>query len=153
MSEIDDEDLAVTVAEEREQVSSVLRDLPRLQAPDERTKPLGLTEISVIDLDFGPLVKMRRRHQTRQAAYGVRTRLFKPSDSPDPKTSIKKEIIRRMHDILKDQDEHAVGTGYERAARWGKTEAAGNAANAAAAAAAVARRVSGVTVCTDSGMA
>ena len=52
------------------------------------------------------------------------------------------QIVRRMHEVLKGQDERAIGTGYERAARWGKTEIAGNAANAAVSATAVARRVS-----------
>ena len=140
-----DEELAATVAEEREQLSSILNNLPKLKASDERTKPLGLGEISAVDLDFDPLVKMRRRHQTRQATFGIRTRSNKHSDaasSPDSETSIKMQIVRRMHEVLKEQDEHAIGTGYERAARWGKTEIAGNAANIAVNAAAVARRVS-----------
>jgi hypothetical protein len=143
MSEMGDEELAAIVAEEREQVSNVLRDLPKLQAPDERTKPFGLGEISIVDLDFDPLVKMRQIHQTHQAAFGIRTRLSKPSDAAlDSDKSIKMQIVRRMHEVLKEEEEHAVGTGYERAARWGsKTEATGNTANAAAAAAAVARRV------------
>ena len=142
-----DEELAAIAAEEREQVSIILGDLPKLQAPDEHTKPLGLGDISVVDLDFDPLVKMRRRHQTRQATLGIRTRSYKLSDpkfSSDSETSIKMQIVRRMHEVLKEQDEHAIGTGYERAARWGKTEVAGNAANAAANAAAVARRVSDI---------
>jgi hypothetical protein len=118
-----------------------------LDALDEHTKLLGLGEISVVDLDFDPLVKMCRRHQTRQATFGIRTRsnkLLDAAPSPDSETSIKMQIVRRMHEVLKEQDEHAIGTGYERAARWGKTEIAGNAANAAANAAAVARRVSDV---------
>lgn len=154
VSEIGDEELAMVVAEERQQMSTILRDLPKLQAPDEHTKPLGLGEISAVDLDFDPLVKMRRTHQTRQAAFGVRTRSHNTWDAASgngSETSIKMRIVRQMHDVLKEQDEHAVGTGYERAARWGnsgKIETAGNAANAAAAAATVARRVSG-THCTS----
>lgn len=146
ISELGDEELAAVVAEEKEHLSSILGDLPKLRAPDERTKPLGLGEFSVVDLDFDPLVKMRRRHQTRQAALGVRTRSYKPfldtPSSSESERSVKMKIVRRMHEVLKEQDEHATGTGYERAARWGKTEMAGNTANAAASAAAVARRVS-----------
>jgi hypothetical protein len=114
--------------------------VPQLQVPDELSKPLGLGAITIDDLDFTPLVEMRRRHQTRHAALSIRTRISKATDTED---SLKQQIIRRMREVLKEQSDRAVGTGCERSVRWGVLDRdAGNSANAAAAAATIAKRVS-----------
>ena len=117
--------------------------VPQVQVPDERSKPLGLGGITNDDLDFSQLVEMRRQHQTRHAALGIRTRSSKATDTEDSEISLKQQIIRRMREVLKEQSDRAVGTGCERSVRWGVLDRdAGNSANAAAAAATVAKRVS-----------
>ena len=94
------------------------------------------------DLDFEMLVEMRRKHQTKQAASGVRMK--KTTKASDDTSGLRGQIIRQFHEALKEaQDERAAGTGLERDARWrGEVPAAGNAANAAAAAAKVSKQVS-----------
>jgi hypothetical protein len=84
---------------------------------------------------------MRRKHQTKQAASGVRMRKTKASDDT---SGLRGQIIRQFHEALKEaQNERAAGTGLERDARWrGEVPAAGNSANAAAAAAKVSKQVS-----------
>lgn len=91
---------------------------------------------------------MRREHQTKQAATGVRTKKVKTDSSPE--TTMRGKIIRELHEVLKEvQDDVAIGTGADRGRRWtdNSTPAApiilpGNAANAALAAATVAKKVS-----------
>jgi hypothetical protein len=97
---------------------------------------------------------MRRKHQTQQAALGVRTK----SETVDkPEISMRQQLIRRFHEVLKEQQDHAIGTGCERAARWrapapggreGQIDGlsapalpSGNSANAAVAASAIAKKV------------
>jgi hypothetical protein len=114
------------------------------------------------DLDFEMLINMRRQHQTKQAATGVRTKKFKTDSSHN--TTLRGKIIRELHEMMKEaQDDVAVGTGADRDRRWTASDnrapapggregiidgvpapdiLAGNAANAALAAAAVAKRVS-----------
>ena len=141
LAEMGDELVEEIMVEEYRNLRVLQEGLPRLQVLDELSKPLGLGEIALDDLDFSPLVEMRRRHQTRQAALGVRTRTSKSTAAEDSELTIKQQIIRRMREVLKEQDEHAVGTGYERSARWGVADGAGNSANAAAAAVTVAKQV------------
>jgi hypothetical protein len=103
------------------------------------------------------LINMRRQHQTKQAATGVRTKKFKADSSHE--TTMRGKIIREFHEMLKEaQDDVAIGTGADRGRRWTDNRApapggregivaapeilAGNAANAALAADAVAKRVS-----------
>lgn len=111
------------------------------------------------DLDFEMLINMRRQHQTKQAAIGVRTKKFKTNSSDA--TSVRGKIIRELHEVLKEaQDDVAIGTGADRGRRWtdhnrvpapGGREgvikgvaapeiSAGNSTNAALAAAAVAKK-------------
>lgn len=113
--------------------------LPPIRVPDENSRPLGHGVTRYIDLDFEVLVEMRRKHQTKQAASGVRTKKTKVSGD-----TLRGQIIRQFYEALKEaQDERAAGTGMERDARWrGEAPATGNAANAAAAAATVSRKVS-----------
>jgi hypothetical protein len=115
---------------------------------------------SSVYLDFEMLINMRREHQTKQAAIGVRTKKFK-ADSSDA-TTIRGKIIHELHEILKEaQDDMAIGTGADRSRRWNDNRvpapggrdgvikgvaapeiSLGNATNAALAAAAVAKKAS-----------
>lgn len=111
------------MAEEFVEIRRLTDGLPALNLPDEPAKPLGRGVVSFADLDFKALVDMRCSHQTHQAATGVRTR--QSQDSADShrdgkKTvTLKRQIIRQFHEALKEsQDDKAIGTGYERSARW-----------------------------------
>ena len=115
-SEMADEDIEQIMVEEYHHLCE--QRFP--QVSDELSKPLRLGGVTfnLNDLDFTPLVEMRRQHQTRQAALvGVRTRSYTGVDVS--KLTLKKQIIRRMREVLKEQDNQAVGTGCERSARWG----------------------------------
>jgi len=159
VDEDDSDILDQVISEEYEHVQEVNRiqdALPVLRLRDDATRPLGYGSINHGQLSFDTLVDMRRRHQTKQASQGVRTKLSKPT-TENP--SMRANIIREFHNALKEaQDEAAVGTGVERAARWrapapGGREGlidnvrapdlyAGNSANAAVTAAVTARKVS-----------
>jgi hypothetical protein len=138
LAQLDDELLEEITAEEYQHLCEFQTNLPELQTSDELSKPLGHGGITIDDLDFTPLVDMRRRHQTRQAALGVHTR---KSKSTDPDITLKQNIVRSMREVLKEQDDRAVGTGCECSARWGTSDATGNSANAAAAAVTLAKKV------------
>ncbi|GLB37771.1 hypothetical protein LshimejAT787_0408220 [Lyophyllum shimeji] len=156
MTKLHDEEMEELLAGEYSQVRDVVNNLPALKI-QETAKPLGRGMVTFESLDFNMLIKMRREHQTRQAALGVRTK--QTSDAGDGKAekpSIRRQVIRKFEEALKEvQDERAVGTGSERVIRWrhsapggrdGEIEGehegllpAGNTANAAVAAAAVAK--------------
>jgi len=147
------------IAEEYMQVQTTLkqlRNLPPLQLPDEVSKPMGHGRLHYTQLDYKSLVDMRRNHQTKQAATGVRTR----KADPDSTASIRGQIVQEFHRVLRaaQDTESAVGTGLERQVRWrtaapggaegvvngqkAKEPASGNSANAAAVAATAADQVS-----------
>jgi hypothetical protein len=119
-AEVDEEELEVLRADEFAQVQQITKlynTLPTLKIHDEPTRPLGLGSTQYIDLDFEMLINMRRQHQTKQAATGVRTKKFKPSSKNG--TSMRGQIIREFHQALKEaQDKKAVGTGKLRDDRW-----------------------------------
>lgn len=114
LAQTSDKQLEEVIAEEYQQLCKMQADLPNIQAPDEILKPLGRGGITVNDLNFTPLVEMHHRHQTRQAALGVQTR---SSKSTDTESTLKQGIIQHMHNVLKEQDVHAVGTGCEHSAQ------------------------------------
>ncbi|KAF7324216.1 hypothetical protein MSAN_02534100 [Mycena sanguinolenta] len=123
--------------------TSIAAALPTLQLPSEPSKPSA--NMAFDTLDFKALVHQRKLHQTRQAANSARVKNSKPNeDAPlDAEVeSTRRQILRRYHELLKEDQSKAVGTAVERQARWSTDPkpTAGNAANAAAAAAAVATK-------------
>ncbi|KAF8148818.1 hypothetical protein B0H34DRAFT_735383 [Crassisporium funariophilum] len=83
---------------------------------DQPSKPLGSNAVVFEELDLDALIEMRRRHETRQAAMGVKTR--------NPSTTLSKatkqaKLIQRLHLVLKEtQEDTTIGTGLERKASW-----------------------------------
>lgn len=162
IAEIDEEKSEELLAEEFSELQDIAHMLPMVDIPDERSKPFGLGEATYDTLDFEALVNMRRDHQTYQAAHGVRTKQSPTDDETKITMTLRRQIIRELHQALKEsQDDKAVGTGSERAARWQDNHAlggrdgqvngvsapdiaSGNAANAALAATAVTKKVSNV---------
>ncbi|KAL6306598.1 hypothetical protein BKA93DRAFT_885233 [Sparassis latifolia] len=107
-----------------------------------------------VDVDIRELITLRRSHQTKQAASGVRTR----GQTDDAGQSPRRLLLRQFQDIIKQEQERGVGSGLERAARWknpgisgssedtststaADREKSGNAANAAAVATSQAKKL------------
>ncbi|KAJ7110581.1 hypothetical protein C8R44DRAFT_934286 [Mycena epipterygia] len=116
----------------------------RVYLLSEASKPFGRgTNTAFENLDFKALVRQRKEHQTHQAAHCARIKHTNPQELlPVPEESTRRQILRKYHELLKEDQARAVGTAVEREARW-RTDpkpTAGNAANAAAAASAVATR-------------
>jgi hypothetical protein len=125
-------------------------------------RDIGKGVLTLDSLDFATLIDMRCANQTHQADKGVRTKQSRDTaqDGKQKSTTLRTDIIRLFHEALKEsQDDQAVGTGYERSARWtmGRVPArgardgqfdgasapalaSGNAANAAVTAAAIVKQ-------------
>ena len=148
------------IAEEYAQTQATLHlltSLPPLVLPDDSVKPMGHGMLQYTGLDYKTLIKMRRKHETKQAATGVRTR--SQTSETNKTASLHGQIVQEFHCAIRAaQDELAIGTGVERQLRWraaapggrdgvidgqkAQNVASGNSANAAAAAATVASQVS-----------
>lgn len=144
-----------------------MRKLPPVQFLDEAAQPLGRGVLSLGTLDFKALIDMRSAHQTRSADKGVRTRHSRGKEDSKNNPTLFGSIIHQFHEALKEaQDDQAIGTGYERSARWttnrlpapgardGEIDGSlapvpttGNSANAAVTAAAVVKRVRSLYCC------
>ena len=90
-------------------------------------------------------MKIRRLHETHQAATGVRTR--KGETLVDGRTNARRALLKRLHAVLREEDDQNIGagTGAERSLRWGipiAGDRAGNAANAEVVSKAAAAQVS-----------
>jgi hypothetical protein len=127
----------------QETFACVAAALPALQLPSEPSKPSATNASSDI-LDFKALVRQRKQHQTQQAARSARVKNAKPDDNAAAPESARRQLLRKYHELLKEDQAKASGTAVERQVRWttDPKHTAGNAANAAATAAAVATKVS-----------
>ncbi|KAJ7175483.1 hypothetical protein C8R46DRAFT_1174476 [Mycena filopes] len=119
----------------KETLASIPVALPSLQLPSEASTPVASTAFDT--LDFKALVRQRRQHQTRQAAKSARVKIHHGDDDDSAPTA---PILRKYHELLKEDQSKATGTAVERQARWTTDpKPAGNAVNAAAAATAATR--------------
>jgi len=119
---IDDDELEEVVSDKYTRIQDVSRlhdiSIPAVQLADDPSRPLGHNAMQHGDLDFEMLITMRRQHQTKQAATGVRTRKFK-ADSSQSETTMHGKIIHKLHEMLKEaQDDIGIGTGADRGQRW-----------------------------------
>jgi hypothetical protein len=141
------------VAEEHARVQAAIDAIPTNLSISEPSKRLGQGSSTPDTINFDYLVELRRRHQTAQAARGVRTRVVDWGSEKAKATSIRQQLIKKLHLALKEEQDHATGTGLERSARWraaapggavsgSALPGAGNSANAALAATVVAKKVS-----------
>ena len=147
------------MAEEHAWLSSLVNrriHLPPLILEDEASKPYDLRTLGTGNRDLSILVELRRLHQTRHAAEGVRT--CDSTRTNKPEESVRCKLIREMNAVLRQGQVRAAGTGQDRKLRWqtpaqGATDLdpgnqqpipalTGNSANAATAAASRARKVS-----------
>ncbi|KAF4618011.1 hypothetical protein D9613_012841 [Agrocybe pediades] len=120
---IDEEEMEDVVAQEYRSIrdcAAAVDPIPTLrllQLPDDVSKPFGSGSLQHGDLGFDMLVKNRRRHQTKQAATGVRTRKTEPQNSKSDE--LLGSIVQQFHRALREaQDDQALGTGKLRNERW-----------------------------------
>lgn len=95
-------------------------------------------------MSLNNMLCLRKKHETRLAVKAVRTSRDKhrspPEDSYD--TKARNAIIKRINEVLKQQQDVGAGSGAERNVRWKGHALTGNTANAAAAAETRAAKVS-----------
>ncbi|KAJ7242483.1 hypothetical protein C8J57DRAFT_1084298 [Mycena rebaudengoi] len=131
-------------AEEQGSIRALIDAVPDLSTT-EPTKPLGRGSATADTVDFDYLVELRRRHQTVQAARGVRTRVLDWSSDKAQEASLRQQLIKRLHLALKEDQDKAAGTGLERSVRWRAPApappVAGNSANAVLSATALTKKV------------
>jgi hypothetical protein len=82
----------------------------------EPSKPLGQGSSTPDSINFDYLVELRRRHQTAQAARDVRTRVLDWGSEKAKESSIRQQLIKKLHLALKEKQDQATGTGRERSA-------------------------------------
>jgi hypothetical protein len=114
--------------------------LPPVRVNDTPSAPYQPRE-----LDFSVLVEMRQRHQTKQAALGVRTRL-EPTTIAQSEYTLHQQVVRRLHEVLREyQDTPQFPSKVKsRNIRWessGSQPKNGNSVNAAAAASAATKKL------------
>jgi hypothetical protein len=130
--------MATVLSDERTRITSNLDAcLAPISAPDEPTDARDMNSSDFSTLNFEKLVRLRRQHQTRLAAKGVRKKTTSGRDQTQAQAPTERQLLlRRFHEIIKEQQDQGTGTGAERSLRWrtGNPPAAGNAANAAEAA-------------------
>jgi len=86
--------------------------LPALVLGDEASEPYGFTIARTRNHDFSTLVELRRLHQTRHAAGGVRTCDSAKINKPDE--SIRCKLIREVNALLRQDEIRAPGIGQDR---------------------------------------
>jgi hypothetical protein len=117
--------------------------LPYLTSAPEEARPFDHSSTYFHNLDFSTLLSTREAHETERARKSVRIKMhqhdkaIENTDSTD-KIPIRRQIIREMNAILREQQDRGGATGLERKNRWApggqsSEEAAalaGNSANA-----------------------
>jgi hypothetical protein len=107
------------VAEEHARLSLLVNkliQLPALVLEDKISELYDLRTIGAGNRDFSILVELRRLHQTRHAAEGVRTRDVAKNNRPGE--SVRCKLILEMNTLLHQDQDHAPGTSQDRKLRW-----------------------------------
>ncbi|OJT13577.1 hypothetical protein TRAPUB_9876 [Trametes pubescens] len=161
--ELTSSERAVIVQEDSHTVTEAFAavSLPALAfEPAEPLRPFDRPlDPGLMNADLSTLVAVRQRHETDRARKGIRTRMDdrdhdrpEGDDSAGNRTeSARQALIRNIQQVMREEQDRAVGTGIERDARWrthvtaaskvGESIETGNAANAALAAGARAATV------------
>ncbi|KAF9780748.1 hypothetical protein BJ322DRAFT_1011530 [Thelephora terrestris] len=116
LPEPDPEAETEATAEEFMRLSSFVRkriSLPALVLKDKAPQPSAPNTGS---LDFPAMVELRRSHQTRYAAEGVRTRDVAETDRLGE--SVRLKLMRELNTLLRKEESRATGTGQGRKLRW-----------------------------------
>src|SRR5882762_2589406 len=120
LPEPDEQDIETVLSDERAHIMSSLNAcLAPINAPDEPTDVIDMNKSDLSTLSFEKLVTLRRRHQTRQATFGVRKKTTSGRDQPQAKSPTERQLLlRRFQEVVKQQQERGTGTGVERGLRW-----------------------------------
>jgi hypothetical protein len=116
---LDEEAEAEATSEDFFRLSSLVNKrviLPALVLEDKASEQYDFRSVGTGSHNFSVLVELRRSHQTRHAAEGVRTR-----DSAEinrPNESVRCKLIREMNAVLRQDQVLALGTGQDRKLRW-----------------------------------
>ncbi|KAJ8700697.1 hypothetical protein PTI98_003700 [Pleurotus ostreatus] len=148
MQEPDEEAIEESLAEEYSNICTSLR-LANVSTLSVPSKPLGQGSFTMNEISFTDLINYRRLHQTQHALKATRVQLRENSDEdldylPKPPQSLRLQLTREFHAILREDQFRGVTTGLGRAKRIqgsaDSTPTIGNAANAVLAADAVTRK-------------
>ncbi len=138
-----------SLAEDYSNIRTSLR-LADVAVPSVPSKPLGQGSLATNEISFTDLINYRRLHQTQHALKATRVQLRENTDEdlehlPTPPQSLRLQLTREFHAILREDQLRGVTTGLGRAKRIqgsaDSTPTVGNAANAVLAADAVTRKV------------
>lgn len=108
------------LAEDRRHIRESLQiNISRIHTANEHAQPLGfsVTPIDFKALDLSTLVEWRLQHQTQHAALGVRTKVGGPT-VPTKEESMRRQLIRRFHEVLKQEQSRGELTGLNRDIHW-----------------------------------
>ena len=160
MPDINEEEAEEMLAEDRRHINETLHiNIPPIHVADQNSQPFGFgstrTDINALDLDT--LVEWRLQHQSRHAALGVRTKVGGSTEETN-ELSMRRQLIRRFHEVLRQEQNRGECTGINRDIHWrapapggrdgwiagagAPALANGNSANAAQSASAAASKVS-----------
>lgn len=87
--------------------------LPALVLTNEGSHPPVL---NINPLDFSTMIELRRSHQTRYAAEGVRTRDVTEVDETED--SVRRRLMRELNALLRQEGSRSIGTGQDRKLHW-----------------------------------
>ncbi|PPQ85039.1 hypothetical protein CVT24_010457 [Panaeolus cyanescens] len=125
-----DQAISSIMARERQLISDTSQAIKNnIRSINDQSIEVSSFEVNdhIDGLSLDAMVKLRIKHETRQARTGVRTRFGaaysdKKTVAQTKKTvaQTKKEIARQMQQILQDHQggDRGVGSGLERAQRW-----------------------------------
>jgi len=123
--EADNDGLGETFAQECQDILDSIPRQPISLKLRTKSKPFGQGTLGIESLNLDALIKMRSQHQTRHATLAVHTQgsqnniaASAEGSERQKEESIRRQILREMHAILKEQQGQGAGTGKERAARW-----------------------------------
>lgn len=160
LPEYNEEEQVDALSEDAATIAQFLADSLPAPNSDLDRPTLPYLDLNLSGVDITSLVDLRRAHQTKQAASGIRTttKVSLAKSTAQSALSERQAVLRGFRDAIKQREEVGAGTGVERSARWrqptpggrdGEVDgevaapaAAGNSANAVVSATAAAKRVS-----------
>ncbi|KAF8872673.1 hypothetical protein CPB84DRAFT_1829734 [Gymnopilus junonius] len=142
LPELDDEAIVEAYSDDASHIQSILSDIAaahgerlanslppvNIQEPEADIYSSNMTE----DIDLSELVRLRVRHQTKQAETGVRktgNSEALTNQSKAKSLTERQQLLRKFSEIIKQEGDRGIGTGLDRNVRW---TASGNSANATA---------------------
>lgn len=145
LPEVSDKDAQQMQAEERD----LVRQCSTLPLPPVQTavtasgRPFGLEPVSAGCRDLSFLVAERLKHQTEHERRSVRVGIEQAT--PSPEESLRRQLVKGVNRLIREQEARGVSTGRGRQLRWSEKSGpvpsalVGNSANAAVAASVTAK--------------